>query len=146
MQQQKQNVSSEPYGTGKSEEDDINEDSFASMAFYILVGIAEAIGLISIAMVVIWMKHYRGGFAWDGSGKEFNYHPVFMVLALVFLNGNGNSNVILLCFNQAGAVREDSQIDFSRETSFGRFFETPPSEKRQYLKIPENRFFPNREQ
>ena len=47
-----------------------------------------------------------------------------------------------LNLNKMASLREDSQIDFSRETSFGRIFETPsrPSEKRQYLKIPENRF------
>jgi cytochrome b-561 len=35
------------------------------------------------------MSKYEGGFAWDGSDKQFNYHPLFMVIGLVFLNAEG---------------------------------------------------------
>ncbi|TKS78082.1 Cytochrome b ascorbate-dependent protein 3 [Collichthys lucidus] len=32
---------------------------------------------------------WRGGFAWDGSPKQFNWHPVLMVTGLIVLYGNG---------------------------------------------------------
>jgi cytochrome b-561 len=40
-------------------------------------------------MVGVWTGHYLDGFAWDGSGKEFNYHPVFMIVSMIFLNSQG---------------------------------------------------------
>ncbi|XP_035688209.1 cytochrome b561-like isoform X2 [Branchiostoma floridae] len=55
----------------------------------VLLGVIEALGVAAIAMVCYWTAHYRGGFAWDGTGQEFNWHPVFMVVGMVFLYGNG---------------------------------------------------------
>ncbi|CAH1238262.1 CYB561 [Branchiostoma lanceolatum] len=55
----------------------------------VLLGVVEALGVAAIAMVCYWTAHYRGGFAWDGSGQQFNWHPVLMVVGLVFLYGNG---------------------------------------------------------
>lgn len=80
-----------PHGESRQvvDQDSIDNDDSALLNFYLLVGMAEAIGISAIILVIIWMSHYRGGFAWDGSGKEFNYHPVFMVIGLVFLYGNG---------------------------------------------------------
>ncbi|XP_035688206.1 cytochrome b561-like isoform X1 [Branchiostoma floridae] len=54
----------------------------------VLLGVIEALGVAAIAMVCYWTAHYRGGFAWDGTGQEFNWHPVFMVVGMVFLYGN----------------------------------------------------------
>ncbi|KAI8516179.1 hypothetical protein Bbelb_069920 [Branchiostoma belcheri] len=53
-----------------------------------LLGVVEVLGVAAIAMVCYWAAHYRGGFAWDGSGQQFNWHPVLMVVGLVFLYGN----------------------------------------------------------
>ncbi|XP_078655950.1 plasma membrane ascorbate-dependent reductase CYBRD1-like isoform X2 [Branchiostoma floridae x Branchiostoma belcheri] len=54
-----------------------------------LLGVVEVLGVAAIAMVCYWAAHYRGGFAWDGTGQQFNWHPVLMVVGLVFLYGNG---------------------------------------------------------
>ncbi|XP_026203249.1 cytochrome b561 isoform X1 [Anabas testudineus] len=53
-----------------------------------LVGASQILGLASVVLTGVWMGHYRGGFAWDGSAREFNLHPLCMVLGLVFLQGD----------------------------------------------------------
>ncbi|XP_031148374.1 cytochrome b561 isoform X1 [Sander lucioperca] len=53
-----------------------------------LVGASQLLGVASVVLTGVWMGHYRGGFAWDGSGREFNVHPLCMVLGLVFLQGD----------------------------------------------------------
>lgn len=56
-----------------------------------LVGASQVLGVTSVVLTGVWMGHYRGGFAWDGSSQEFNLHPLCMVLGLVFLQGDGES-------------------------------------------------------
>ncbi len=56
-----------------------------------LVGASQVLGLTLVVLTGVWMGHYRGGFAWDGSAQEFNLHPLCMVLGLVFLQGDGES-------------------------------------------------------
>ncbi|KAK2893281.1 cytochrome b561 [Channa argus] len=53
-----------------------------------LVGASQVLGLLAVVLTGVWMGHYRGGFAWDGSAQEFNLHPLCMVLGLVFLHGD----------------------------------------------------------
>ncbi|XP_013874864.1 transmembrane ascorbate-dependent reductase CYB561 [Austrofundulus limnaeus] len=57
-------------------------------AFAGLVATSQVLGLVSVVLTGVWMGHYRGGFAWDGSAQEFNLHPLCMVLGLVFLQGD----------------------------------------------------------
>ncbi|KAM6966475.1 transmembrane ascorbate-dependent reductase CYB561 isoform 1-T1 [Tautogolabrus adspersus] len=59
-----------------------------SSSFVWLVGASQVVGLASVVLTGVWMGHYRGGFAWDGSAQEFNLHPLCMVLGLVFLQGD----------------------------------------------------------
>lgn len=56
-----------------------------------LVGASQLVGLTSVVLTGVWMGHFRGGFAWDGSTQEFNLHPLCMVLGMVFLQGDGES-------------------------------------------------------
>ncbi|KAM8844579.1 transmembrane ascorbate-dependent reductase CYB561 isoform 1-T4 [Spinachia spinachia] len=60
----------------------------ARAAFPWLVGASQLVGLAAVVLTGVWMGHFHGGFAWDGSGREFNLHPLCMVLGLVFLQGD----------------------------------------------------------
>lgn len=40
---------------------------------------------MAIALTGTWTVKYLGGFAWDGTAHEFNYHPLCMVISMVFL-------------------------------------------------------------
>jgi len=52
------------------------------------------LALAVVIMIGIWMGNFRGGFAWhDKVAIEFNYHPLFMTLGLVFLYGNGRLHI-----------------------------------------------------
>lgn len=52
------------------------------------VGGTQVLGLACVVITGVWMGSYHGGYAWDGSGQEFNVHPLCMVLGLVFLYGD----------------------------------------------------------
>ncbi|XP_063218859.1 plasma membrane ascorbate-dependent reductase CYBRD1 [Bacillus rossius redtenbacheri] len=50
---------------------------------------SEVLGALAVTMVTVWVGHYRGGFAWSSDpGIEFNWHPVLMTTAMIFLYGN----------------------------------------------------------
>ncbi|KAI6068368.1 Cytochrome b ascorbate-dependent protein 3 isoform X2 [Aix galericulata] len=40
------------------------------------------LGLLCLAFVAAWCQRWRGGFAWDGSARMFNWHPVLMVAGM----------------------------------------------------------------
>lgn len=72
-------------------------------AFAGLVGVSQVLGLASVVLTGVWMGHFRGGFAWNGSKQEFNIHPLCMVLGLVFLQGDGESTLINECTGRTTA-------------------------------------------
>lgn len=55
--------------------------------FYFAYSVSLLLGLICVIIVITWNTCYRGGFAWDGTGKMFNWHPLCMVSWFV-LYGN----------------------------------------------------------
>ena len=59
------------------------------MSFYPSYLLCLCLGVLCVVFVSFWNAQWRGGFAWDGTGKQFNWHPVFMVTGLVVLYGNG---------------------------------------------------------
>ena len=69
---------------GKDTEEFLPRAAFASA-----VTSSQLFGVGAMVMTGVWMAKFQGGFAWDGSTKQFNYHPLFMVIGLVFLNGEG---------------------------------------------------------
>ena len=50
------------------------------------------LSLTSIALTIYWMVHYYDGFIgkWHfGDRRIFNYHPLFMLIAFIFLAPTG---------------------------------------------------------
>ncbi|XP_003405839.1 plasma membrane ascorbate-dependent reductase CYBRD1 isoform X2 [Loxodonta africana] len=45
------------------------------------------VGFLSVIFTLIWALHYREGLGWDGTGLEFNWHPVLLVTGFVFIQG-----------------------------------------------------------
>ncbi|XP_041855204.1 cytochrome b ascorbate-dependent protein 3 [Melanotaenia boesemani] len=59
------------------------------LIFYLCYLLCLGLGLACVVGVCVWNSWWRGGFAWDGSSHQFNWHPVLMVTGLVVLYGNG---------------------------------------------------------
>ncbi|XP_042344250.1 lysosomal membrane ascorbate-dependent ferrireductase CYB561A3 [Plectropomus leopardus] len=57
--------------------------------FYICYLLCLGLGLACVVCVCVWNSQWRGGFAWDGTTLQFNWHPVLMVTGLVVLYGIG---------------------------------------------------------
>ncbi|XP_008275175.1 lysosomal membrane ascorbate-dependent ferrireductase CYB561A3 isoform X2 [Stegastes partitus] len=57
--------------------------------FYTWYLLGLALSVACVVCVCVWSSKWRGGFAWNGSGLQFNWHPVLMVTGLVVLYGNG---------------------------------------------------------
>ncbi|KAM3867698.1 lysosomal membrane ascorbate-dependent ferrireductase CYB561A3 [Diretmus argenteus] len=59
------------------------------VSFYVCYLLSLCLGLACVVCVCFWNIRWRGGFAWDGSPQQFNWHPVLMVTGLVVLYGIG---------------------------------------------------------
>ncbi|XP_076020604.1 lysosomal membrane ascorbate-dependent ferrireductase CYB561A3 isoform X2 [Genypterus blacodes] len=60
-----------------------------SLSFYVCYLVSVCLGLACVTCVCLWSTLWRGGFAWDLSSHQFNWHPVLMVTGLIVLYGNG---------------------------------------------------------
>ncbi|KAI5618504.1 cytochrome b ascorbate-dependent protein 3 isoform X1 [Silurus asotus] len=60
----------------------------ATVSFYAAYLLCLVLSLVCVVLVAHWNSAYRGGFSWDGTITQFNWHPVFMVVGLVVLYGN----------------------------------------------------------
>ena len=59
------------------------------IVFSLSVGAVIILGMLAVALTSTWIVKYLGGFAWDGTAHEFNYHPLCMVISMVFLYSEG---------------------------------------------------------
>ena len=55
-------------------------------------------GLAAVVLVGVWMQNYRNGFALSTKdpGIEFNWHPLFMTIGLIYLYGNGKICAVII--------------------------------------------------
>lgn len=49
---------------------------------------AQVVGLLAIILVISWTTSYLGGLSWSVPATKFNWHPLLMVIAFVYLYGN----------------------------------------------------------
>ena len=64
------------------------EETAQVKSFSLYVALSQGLGVIMVVMAGLWTSSlYLGGFAWDGSAKHFNFHPLFMVIGVVFIYG-----------------------------------------------------------
>ena len=68
--------------------DEVEQDTSGFVPLY---GVAQAAGFVAVVLTGVWMGHFRGGFGWDVD-YVFNWHPLLMVLGMVYLYGNGESD------------------------------------------------------
>lgn len=61
-----------------------------TVAFYLCYLLCLGLGAACVATACLWSSRWRGGFAWDGSALQFNWHPVLMVAGLVVVYGLGS--------------------------------------------------------
>jgi hypothetical protein len=58
-------------------------------------------GFMAVVLMGTWTGHFLGGFSWQSDPQhQFNWHPLLMTIALIFLYGNGESSkkTITFCF------------------------------------------------
>lgn len=63
------------------------------VVFYLCYLLCLVLGSACVATVCLWSSRWRGGFAWNGSALQFNWHPVLMVVGLVVVYGYGEQNL-----------------------------------------------------
>ncbi|XP_011685692.1 PREDICTED: cytochrome b561-like isoform X2 [Wasmannia auropunctata] len=63
--------------------------SYSLEGFVPLLSLTEACGALLIVLVAVWTGYYRNGFSWRSIPElEFNWHPLLMIIGLVFLYAN----------------------------------------------------------
>ncbi|GFT20658.1 cytochrome b561 [Nephila pilipes] len=65
----------------------IGGGNYRDMAFVVAVIMSQVMGLIIIGLVIHWCFLYKG-FSWADPNLQFNYHPLFMVLGLIYFYGD----------------------------------------------------------
>ncbi|KAL5971501.1 hypothetical protein TSMEX_000732 [Taenia solium] len=66
-----------------------NEDASKKRCLIPIAVIAQIFGIAAVIMCAVWLGYYYGGFDWRDPALVFNYHPVFMVLGMIFFFGDG---------------------------------------------------------
>lgn len=69
---------------------DSADEDYHLRPFSFIFGISQFVGALAVILVAVWMGNYEGGFAWqERPEQEFHYHPLFMVIGMIFLYGEG---------------------------------------------------------
>jgi len=68
--------------------DKSNKISYKEKTFLQLYFLMQACGTLTLAGTLIWILNYHGGFSWGDIKLRFNYHPILMLLGMVYLSGN----------------------------------------------------------
>ncbi|XP_011860431.1 PREDICTED: cytochrome b561-like isoform X2 [Vollenhovia emeryi] len=64
-------------------------ESHSLKGFVPLLGFTEGCGALLVILVTVWTYSYRDGFSWKSNPQlEFNWHPLLMIVGLVFLYAN----------------------------------------------------------
>ena len=62
----------------------------ASIKHMVSLLVFEAVAILPVILIIYWAQKYGGGFSWEVKNMhKFNYHPVFMTIAFVFVMGHG---------------------------------------------------------
>ena len=62
----------------------------ASIKHLVSLLVFEVVAILPIILIVYWGQKYGKGFSWEVKDKrKFNYHPVFMIIAFIFVMGHG---------------------------------------------------------
>ncbi|XP_053209509.1 lysosomal membrane ascorbate-dependent ferrireductase CYB561A3-like isoform X2 [Panonychus citri] len=57
-------------------------------AFKLILLFSHLIGILVIVLTILWTNKYLGGYGWAIPSTEFNYHPLFLIIGMVYLYGN----------------------------------------------------------
>ncbi len=69
---------------------DVMEEEQNLRYFSFVFGASQFCGALAVILVAVWMGTYDGGFGWAGDADgQFHYHPLFMTIGLIFLQGEG---------------------------------------------------------
>lgn len=73
---------------------DVMEEEQNLRYFSFTFGVSQFLGALSVILVAVWMGSYNG-FGWtEDPLKEFSYHPLFMIIGFVFLQGEGKRYIL----------------------------------------------------
>jgi cytochrome b-561 len=72
-----------------SESDDVNFRRLkAQKQFNSLYIVLQVVGGLMIVITLSWIFGYCGGFGWADPSVRFNFHPICMLLGMVYMGGN----------------------------------------------------------
>jgi len=72
------------------EQESSQTQSHSLEGFVPLLSLTEGCGALLVILVIVWICSYRSGFSWRSNPQlEFNWHPLLMIIGLVFLYANG---------------------------------------------------------
>jgi len=67
---------------------DVMDEEQSMKYFSFTFGVSQFFGGLAVLLVAVWMGSYGDGFGWTESPEQqFHYHPLFMVIGLIFLYG-----------------------------------------------------------